>query len=922
LALALVGFNADEKHVEDDTANGVYDRFETIYLSVDSTVNVGDIRLVNADKQGSFFDGSIVKSGDADEVLGASLIGFNADEKHEDTGTDPGDYNSDQRNREIIVTLSFVEDSEFFSAADVSTSYHTRATAPGSGIGGSLTELPDKITVFTSQECPVGKDPDGDSVCNGWEKFGIGANTILGGGTIKSRIPVDLGVGEVGDPGDIAPVNYDDLLGKGRLPLNDPGPDKKHKDIFVEIDYMQGHKPSQQALEDVIDMFANSGVPNDVGGTGIDLHIDVDDALPFHTEELAVWSDDDLIHTNDFNSIKARWFGADNERTRTTDGSFMITAGPSDSYTLTLSGFDVTTPQRTNPTTLTDENTIANLQIRFIADFGAFVDVNFGTPVYSGTDADITIDKTKLKGIIDLGDITNQILNIKIKFGTDGKVTSAPIGTVTIPFTLTDPLTDLPLSTTLSLTKEGGTPRIVSQLIAAKAQVWHYFIWSHSLGDSVNCGPSGAAEIRGNDGILALGCNWNPLFLETGFTETDPGQIATVGSDIEQSGTFAHELGHNLGLHHGGVEIFPDGTGNNDATINCKPDYVSVMSYSRQLDNYLLGAWDLDYSKGFVDSITEASLVESAGLGTSSGTPTIVYGSPGGTTAFNTVTLPAASIDWSNDGDAIDVDSAPFDVNDMGFNGCEGFGGTALDVPTYGDEDDWNNLEFNFRGPQGASFDAKESHYNFIIGDEQTPILQELIESTFDQTDTERPTADGSEETDASGHFEMRLTLTSCAPDFDFIAQTGFADPSCDVVALKQSGDYFVEGQTIKVTVKKLNGAGTDAVAPATPPIPSHDGLFPVDGTFVETAPGQYKTELNLDQIRENAGSEATAAGLYALIFTLDKGTSEIILQNFDFKYQMCQSTPVIDDACTDPNVINNFKNDPYSARLTLVEVP
>ena len=49
------------------------------------------------------------------------------------------------------------------------------------------------------------------------------------------------------------------------------------------------------------------------------------------------------------------------------------------------------------------------------------------------------------------------------------------------------------------------------------------------------------------------------------------GVIHQRGTTDEQAGTFMHELGHTLGLRHGG------GDGE-----NCKPNYLSIMSYSRQ----------------------------------------------------------------------------------------------------------------------------------------------------------------------------------------------------------------------------------------------------------------------------------------------------------------------------------------------------
>ena len=47
------------------------------------------------------------------------------------------------------------------------------------------------------------------------------------------------------------------------------------------------------------------------------------------------------------------------------------------------------------------------------------------------------------------------------------------------------------------------------------------------------------------------------------------GRGFSVGTDAQRSGAFMHELGHTLGLQHGG-----------DNTVNDKPNYLSVMNYS------------------------------------------------------------------------------------------------------------------------------------------------------------------------------------------------------------------------------------------------------------------------------------------------------------------------------------------------------
>ena len=70
-------------------------------------------------------------------------------------------------------------------------------------------------------------------------------------------------------------------------------------------------------------------------------------------------------------------------------------------------------------------------------------------------------------------------------------------------------------------------------------------------------GNSGLAQsIPGGDLIVSLG----------GFTNG-------VGTSQENAGTLMHELGHTLGLRHGGA----------DDTLY-KPNYLSVMNYSFQLN--------------------------------------------------------------------------------------------------------------------------------------------------------------------------------------------------------------------------------------------------------------------------------------------------------------------------------------------------
>jgi Concanavalin A-like lectin/glucanases superfamily len=74
--------------------------------------------------------------------------------------------------------------------------------------------------------------------------------------------------------------------------LQSMGANPRHKDIFVEVDYMSGHRPSQEALDIVRDSFARVPnemfeVPNPDGLDGITLHVIVDDEIP-HKDQLGV----------------------------------------------------------------------------------------------------------------------------------------------------------------------------------------------------------------------------------------------------------------------------------------------------------------------------------------------------------------------------------------------------------------------------------------------------------------------------------------------------------------------------------------------------------------------------------------------------------------------------------------------------------
>ena len=83
---------------------------------------------------------------------------------------------------------------------------------------------------------------------------------------------------------------------------------------------------------------------------------------------------------------------------------------------------------------------------------------------------------------------------------------------------------------------------------------------------------SGYSDLGGSDSVVSLG-EW-----ESSMTQ-DMSKSATV-----VAGTLFHELGHTLGLTHGGLYFDTPGSYIPTFEANCKPNYQSSMNYLFQLD--------------------------------------------------------------------------------------------------------------------------------------------------------------------------------------------------------------------------------------------------------------------------------------------------------------------------------------------------
>jgi streptogramin lyase len=130
----------------------------------------------------------------------------------------------------------------------------------------------------------------------------------------------------------------------------------------------------------------------------------------------------------------------------------------------------------------------------------------------------------------------------------------------------------------------------------------------------------------------------------------DVGRSAT---DVNEAALFMHELGHNLGLCHGG----PNLPGTDCPQGNFKPNYLSVMNYDFELGipyaatpgSTTIAGWRVDYSDVQLPDLDEQGcLNESVGLQDTVHPTDITYA--GGT--FYPVLGP---VDWNHDGNTTDT---------------------------------------------------------------------------------------------------------------------------------------------------------------------------------------------------------------------------------------------------------------------------
>ncbi len=286
---------------------------------------------------------------------------------------------------------------------------------------------------------------------------------------------------------------------------------------------------------------------------------------------------------------------------------------------------------------------------------------------------------------------------------------------------------------------EGGfgtvSERMLPKTILAKKLFYRYAIFADHMGKLDGLTNLQAPSDTSGQGEAAAGPKPQEIYVNGGndFFITLGLWPTNGGTSDERAGTFMHELGHTLGLMHGGV----------DHILN-KPNFHSVMNYIWQTpkSNYSDG-WTLDYSRKAFPTLIENFLSEDIGAGGTKpdigveevivpvGPP--IYYPPGRMIrGVNVGGTPGLPFD-------LGVESGPIDFNR---NGAENETGIMADINNFGETDTNGDGKFTIADVQPietlvSNADWSSLRFNFLGSLESTDGQRSVI-STVQELDLER----------------------------------------------------------------------------------------------------------------------------------------------------------------------------------------
>ncbi|MFD1824432.1 choice-of-anchor D domain-containing protein [Mumia zhuanghuii] len=231
-------------------------------------------------------------------------------------------------------------------------------------------------------------------------------------------------------------------------------------------------------------------------------------------------------------------------------------------------------------------------------------------------------------------------------------------------------------------------------VLGAKRLIYRYALFTHRFDEAPK--TSGVADLGGQDVLISLGSWSDDLLTRVGGTLSRCVTVEHCKSEIE-AGTFMHELGHGMGLDHGGAD-----------DVQNKPNYLSVMNYTFQ---FLASTptRPLDYSRWKLPTLHENSLDEAAGIAANESAATKAeitrrwsatafswYDAAQGKCVWRSGS-PVWAIDWNQVGGAAQTGvRAGIAADGRGGTACQTIRSIALEG-----HNDWENIRYDLRSSGG-----------------------------------------------------------------------------------------------------------------------------------------------------------------------------------------------------------------------------
>ena len=319
----------------------------------------------------------------------------------------------------------------------------------------------------------------------------------------------------------------------------------------------------------------------------------------------------------------------------------------------------------------------------------------------------------------------------------------------------------------------------VNKTLLAKSKIFHYVIFGHAINSEKNSVSGISHGIPGMDFVVTLG-NW-PV------TANERGEYN--GNRQHQAATLMHELGHNLGLGHGGI------TNGKPDNTNCKPNYVSIMSYTRQMPTLVPSAQHkLDYSKGDLNPLNESNLDETKGITTTSEfteVSDVLIAGP-----LRDYYFANMEIDWDKDGKY--EKSVQHDINK--FSKIKDCRGNSPGQVLFGNSD-WDNLIYITNQTPKISTDANLGQGSELTYEDVDAMVTNGLENFNNITNTVPP------ESIATRGASMSESGTSISESVgDFFTESIF-------------NDTFISKPVITESAPAASDEDNGVAQPAPPPL-------------------------------------------------------------------------------------------------------